>query len=499
MGRGRRYDGEKRLNMKKVFAVIIAIIVIIMFIIVLNKLLTKDKDEKIISESYFTIYENNKYGVINSKGEKIIEPSYAELIVVPNLKKDVFICTYDISGDTYKTKALNSKNEEIFKEYEEVNFIDNYDVQNNISYEQNLLKVKKNGKYGLIDFNGKEKLACEYDNIETLKGAENSIIVVKNGKKGIVDSEGKSVITPDYKNIKIAGKDYKLGYIVQGENGLYGAVDIANNKILENKYKDIKSITENNLYVVNESNKWKVITKESAIIIDNLDDVKAIKNGNIIIKKGNLYGVVNKEGAEIIPVQYEDISTGFTDTYIVKKDNKYGLINEKNTIIKEIKYNSFIYHSQPNFAEASIDGINSDIIGSDYQVKLTGILSEVNIEKEYIRIRVSDEYKYYNFKFEPKKSTEIFPQNTLFLNKENGKYGYTDKEGNKVVDYIYDDATEQNMCGYVSVKKDGKWGSLDKNGNTIIEPTYNLEENITIDFIGTWHIGKDPNMNCYTK
>lgn len=499
MGRGKRYNGEKKLNMKKVFAVIIALIVIIMFIIILNKLLAKNKDEKITSESYFTIYENNKYGVINSKGEKIIEPSYAELIVIPNYKKDVFICTYDINGENYKTKALNSKNEEIFEEYEEISFLDNYDSQNNISYEQNLLKVKKDGKYGLIDFTGKEKLSCEYENIETLKGAENSIIVTQNGKKGIVDSEGKRVITPEYTAIKLAGKDYKLGYIVQNENGQYGIVDIANNKILESKYQDIKSITENNLYAVKENNKWKVIDKESKTIIENLDDIKSIKNGDIIIKKGNLYGVVNKEGAEVIAVQYEDIEDAFTDTYIVKKDNKYGLIDKQNKILKEIKYSSFRYYSQPDFAEASSDGINSEIIGNDYQVKLTGIISEINTEKEYMRIRVSDEYKYYNFRFEEKNATEIFPQNTLFLKKQNGKYGYVNKNGDKVVDYIYDDATEQNTCGYVSVKKDGKWGSLDKNGNIVIEPTYNLDENVTIDFIGEWHIGKDPNMNCYTK
>lgn len=57
--------------------------------------------------------------------------------------------------------------------------------------------------------------------------------------------------------------------------------------------------------------------------------------------------------------------------------------------------------------------------------------------------------------------------NTLFLKKENGKYGYVDKKGNVVVDYIYDDATEQNSYGFVSVKKDGLWGSIDKNGKTM--------------------------------
>ena len=39
MSRGKRYDTEPKLNMKKVFAVIIAIAVIIMFIFIIKKYL----------------------------------------------------------------------------------------------------------------------------------------------------------------------------------------------------------------------------------------------------------------------------------------------------------------------------------------------------------------------------------------------------------------------------------------------------------------------------
>ena len=65
--------------------------------------------------------------------------------------------------------------------------------------------------------------------------------------------------------------------------------------------------------------------------------------------------------------------------------------------------------------------------------------------------------------------------------------------------YIYDDATEQNKYGYVAVKKDGLWGSLDKNGKEVIEPKYKLEDNLKIDFIGKWHLGEDLNMNYYCE
>lgn len=44
MGKGRRYNGEQKLNMKKVFAVIITIIVIIMFFIGIKNILKKEQD-----------------------------------------------------------------------------------------------------------------------------------------------------------------------------------------------------------------------------------------------------------------------------------------------------------------------------------------------------------------------------------------------------------------------------------------------------------------------
>ena len=44
MGRGKRYDGEQKLNLKKVFAVIIAIAVIVMFVIGIQKLFTEESN-----------------------------------------------------------------------------------------------------------------------------------------------------------------------------------------------------------------------------------------------------------------------------------------------------------------------------------------------------------------------------------------------------------------------------------------------------------------------
>ena len=87
MGKGKRYNGtEHKLNIKKVVAVVIAILVIIMFIMILAKLMkpTKSATEKNVAMAYYTAFDNNKWGVINSSGETVITPSYEEMVVIPN-------------------------------------------------------------------------------------------------------------------------------------------------------------------------------------------------------------------------------------------------------------------------------------------------------------------------------------------------------------------------------------------------------------------------------
>ena len=68
MSRGRRYDNEPKLNMKKVLAFIIAIVVVIMVFVSVKNLLTKEKKNQDVSvqTTYFSVMEKNKWGVIDN-------------------------------------------------------------------------------------------------------------------------------------------------------------------------------------------------------------------------------------------------------------------------------------------------------------------------------------------------------------------------------------------------------------------------------------------------
>jgi len=505
LSRGRRYE-EPKLNMKKVFAVIVAIIVIIMCIVMLKGILSKDtKQGKIVSKDYFASYQNNKWGVIDSNGDNVIDPSYAEMIIVPNSKNDVFLCTYDVDYDnnTYKTKALNSENKEIFTEYDYVEAISNKDENNNLWYENDVVRVKKSGLYGLINLSGKELLQCEYDKIEALEGVQNTFKITKDGKVGIADNKGNVLITPSYAEITSLDKDKSQGFIVKNSDGKYGIVDTANKQVLETKYDTVEKIYRNDYYVVTENGKQEVVKKAGdKVLSGNYDKIEAIlqnpENG-IIYKQKEKYGIMNLSGDVVIKPEYEKLKEGASGSIIAKKDSKYGIIDLQGNQKVEFKYQNLSYNEKADLYIAEDDQYENEILDSNYQVKQTGYLIELNTDKGYMELNQNNSYKYYNFKFEEQNAENIFTSNTLFASKKDGKYGFVDKNGKTVVDYIYDDVTSQNSYGYAGIKKDGKWGAIDKDGKVVKEPTYNLDDYLKIDFIGGWYLGKDINMNYYRK
>lgn len=492
--KGRRYNryAEPKLNMKKVLGVIVAILVIIMVIVsIVNVIKNGEDKKKVKSYSYYTVYENGKFGVINNEGETVINPEYTEIVLIPNKDVPIFICTYDLNDQdgTYKTKVINQKNEEIFKEYSKVEAIDNFDSKQNIWYEDDVLRVEKDGKYGLINFEGKEVLPCDYDEITALKGVTNNLLVKKDGKVGLVNEKGQTIVNTEYKDIKTLKEGYKNEYIIVNDNNQYGIISTTGTVIIEPKYEDVKYLNSSEMFAIKDAGVWKLINRDNQILIDGgYDNIIEAKGENVVVEKGGKYGVVTTKNEEKIPVEYEQIKYTFSIYYIAKTGGKYGIINLNNEQVKDFNYINMDYVEKGDFIQADVSDTETVIFDNNLSEKINGIVSEINQEKGYIKVYTNNEYKYYNFKFEEKKSSDILTSNNLFLSKKDGKYGYVNKEGKVIVDYIYEDGTEQNSCGFAAVKKDGVWGSINKVGAVELEPSVNLDSNIYTTFIGKWHL-----------
>lgn len=503
MSRGRRYSGERRLNYTKVFAVLIAFVVMIMCIFLIKNLVLKAKDTQDVGAThYFALYKDGKWGVLNSSGLETIAPMYQEMIIIPDNNKDIFLCTYDVNEETgeYKTKAVNSKNVQIYTGYSKIEALENFDSNKNIWYEEDVLRVQKDGKWGLINLNGTQILQVEYDNIETLKGIKNSLIVEKDGLIGLVNNKGVKILSTDFTKIMALGKDYKEGYITVNADGKYGVASFSGKQLLENKYEKIDNIYGDTYFVIREGDKQKLVNHSGDIIIEEgFDEITQIAASGIVFKKDNKFGVMDFQKNVLIEAKYEELKEINKNVFRAKKDSMCGVITEKDEVKIPFDYTDIYYDSKASIYVAEDKAYNASIFDTNYVVKVKGVLSELNTDKGYMKIKVNGEYKYYNFKFEEKSLFDIYILNTLALSKKDGKYGFVNSKGEVLVDYIYDDATEQNEYGYAAVKKDGKWGSIDSKGNVVIEPTYNLENNLVINFVGKYHLGTDLNMNYYCE
>jgi hypothetical protein len=492
MGRGKRYEGEPKLNFKKVIGVIVALLVIILVIVSIIKLVNSNKTKQIaINKSYYSAYLNGKFGVIDNNGDTVIEPSYDELVIVPNKLKAIFVCTYDVNDQTgeYKTKVINDQNQEIITGYDKVQVIDNFDSNKNIWYEDNVLKVCKDGKYGMVDFSGTEILPCEYDEITCLKGIKNNFLIKKDQKVGLVNEKGQIIINAEYSQILPLDENCTSDYIVVDQNNKYGLISTSGKTVLEVKYDEIKYLNNKTIFGVKEAGVWKAIDEDGKIVLDGgYDNIISANGDNIVVVKGGKYGVVSKTGEVKIEPSYEDLKYTFSIYYIAKQNGSYGIINLSNEKVIDFAYLNMNYVESAGFIKADKSDTETVVFDNNLSQKFTGIISEINLDKGYIKAYINGEYKYYNFKFEEKSSSDILTANSLFVNKKDGKYGYVDKSGKDITEYIYDDAKEQNSCGFAAVKKDGVWGSINQIGNEILTPSINLDNNIYIDFIGKWHL-----------
>ena len=502
--RAKRYNDEPRLNIKKVIAVLIAISVVLMFVLGIRELI-KDRpktNEKVFPLAYFTAYNNGKWGVIDSKGNTIIKLNYDEMIIIPDNTKPVFILTenVDYSTNTYSTKVINEKSERIFQNYDKVEVLYNYDENNNLWYEENILKVQKDGKYGLINLDGKEILACTYDEINVIPGTKSVYVTTLNNEEGLVDSKGSIIIDNKYAEITSLTNKYENGFIVKNDQGKYGVINYDKTIGLEEKYDEIKNVYGNSMYVVKEANTWKIVNSEGESFLENkFEDVKEINTENVTIKAQGKYGVLNLQGEVQIPEVYDDLNYAFSNYYIAKNNDKYGIITTSNEPALDFNYKYIKYIDNAGIIQAETENLESDLLDKELVVQTKGIITEINQAKNYFRIRKNGEYLYYNFRLEEKLNTEILGTNTLFLSKKDGKYGYVNEKGIVVVDYIYEDATEQNKYGYAAVKQNGKWGSIDSKGKIVQQCTLDLENSIIINFIANWHFASDVNANYYTK
>lgn len=323
-------------NKKKIIGIIIALLVIavigVTVLIIVNRNKQESKDYVIeeiaeIEYQYFILLANDKYGVIDTKGNIIIDTKYDE-IVIPNPKKDVFIC---LNNDNDKNVILNAKGEKIFNIYDNVEVIPLEGIVTALPYEKNILKYEVNGQYGLIDLDGNRITKAIYQDIRGLKYKEGELLAKLDDKYGVINIKGVNLI--DYKYDDIEGDKYyteeqgykESGYIVcttTEEGYRYGYLTKNGQKMLDNVYNSIKRITdieEEIYFIVSNNGQYGLLKNKDMIMECKYQGISYNATNNLmIINKGTKYGVYTLAGKEVVPIEYKTLQ--FNGIYIFAKN-----------------------------------------------------------------------------------------------------------------------------------------------------------------------------------
>ena len=500
-----------------ILAILILVIVIVGGIYLKKEIDLRYKIAKVEEYNYFVLKSNERYGVIDKKGNVIVEAKF-DNVVIPNPEKDLFVCC-----EGKKTKILNSNQEEKLEKYNNVEAIRLNNIAKDLMYEKTVLKYLENGKYGLLNMKGKKITKAKYDEIEGLPYKEGELLVKENGKYGVINIKGNTIVKPNYDAIKVDEfyyDDYKnAGYIVSNktENGYrYGYLNRKGKELLKTEYNDIKRVIdiedENKIYlIVAKDGQYGIIINGKTILNHEYQSIEYNEKHKVfILEKSKKYGIANIKGEVKIEPVYDAIdTTGIylygvsgkditvydnngnkakfdTDVAILKTENekfkikvkkdkdekiKYGLINEEMVELIKEKY-GYLNYLYKNYFVASKDNIKFGIINDKDETILP--MENDQIQKigntEMVKVKKSDVVQIYSTDMQ--KVCEMKNANI----EEDDKYikVYNDAE----IKYFNNLGKElSNKEVYTNnklflINKDGKYGYSDANGKTIIEPQY---------------------------
>jgi hypothetical protein len=187
----------------------------------------------------------NKKGLANNRG-KILLPAEFDDIMMEN-----DTCFFVLKN--HKVYAFHKSKRRLYLlPYEDMGHFYGLD---------NMILVRKKGKYGLVDLNFRTVLPVIYEDISWLQ--DDVLLVKSKGKCGIIDIQGKIWVPFKYDDIT----DTPLNnYFIVEKGGLKGLIDISGKEIVECRYDEIeinKNLMEGFAYLVLK--KTFLISEEEAL------------------------------------------------------------------------------------------------------------------------------------------------------------------------------------------------------------------------------------------
>ena len=332
------------------------------------------------------VKRNGKYGMIKPNGEIKVPFEYD------------FIEPYDTNHGNY-SEYYNARKGKIYtfinKELKKIG--ESYEpIHNDFSTDNPEISFKSlKGKYGVVDWQGNEKIPFVYDEALDFKRSKNSI-AKKNGKFGVISYQNKEIFPFIYdeineldevenientyllsnkkedKIVNINGETFLSGYqmihpifydhskFIVKKNNKLGIADLQNKILLPIVFDEISDWVEygpENRHIVKRNGKYGMVEyKTFKEKIPVIYDFVFIARNKVFVGKDNKFGIIDLNNNVLCPFKFDEIKPSFgygfgmsQSKIFAKTGGKYFEINEKGKILKEISQKLYKVNTDRNF------------------------------------------------------------------------------------------------------------------------------------------------------
>ena len=269
---------------------------------------------------------NKKAGLINSSGQWLIEPEFREIWFPQGSKLGTAIT---ISG---KRALLNTSGQWITEPI--------LDGLGRLVYGgEKVTSASLGGKVGIINVEKGQWLAeAKFDEISEFN--DQGLATVKlNGKFGLINNEGKLIIEPQFHQLQAEPNN---GLFAAGNNGQWGLINLEGQWVVEPKFDNLQFVSDNGPIAAREKGKWGLIDRQGNWTVEpKLDGIKRFYDNGLAwaqMSRGQEtiqshtgiyeidayhYGLINAQGQWVVEPKFENLYF-FSD-----KDLSYAEINDK--------------------------------------------------------------------------------------------------------------------------------------------------------------------------
>ena len=352
------------------------------------------------------------------------------------------------------------------KEYEQLELI-----KEGSTYEDNVYKCKKKGKWGLVNSTNSTLLSCEYNNLTNI--GNNIWRTSKSGKYGYVRLNTTSNVTTLIPCIYESLGDYSTdSHIHATLKGKKGMIDGQNKIIIPFEYSKVGNPchTSNGnsiiwvekdgmLGIYNDDgkelqpcdiDKAYILTEYNSIELSYTD---CPSTDYIYIVRNGLTGLISGSTFEtIIPCMYEHLSPIKSNKAFYKVNGKWGIIDTSNKTIQLAIYDNV----EIDGSTLSEQKMPSMAFQSNMYVRNNGKVGMLKANGEdFIPVKYD--------------SLGMYSDNMLVA-KVGDKYGFLNEEGKESVPFVYSQAHNYSEGLAAVVNENGKYLFIDKSGNVTIKP-----------------------------